>query len=36
MQKQKLNGSLLEENMPPKIEDSDYGEPTIHLLGETN
>lgn len=36
MQKQKLNGSLLEENMPPKIEDSDYGEPTIHLFGETN
>ena len=36
MQKQKLYGNLLEENMPPIIEDSKYGEPTIHLYGETN
>ncbi|MBQ7761355.1 MAG: type IV secretion system DNA-binding domain-containing protein [Clostridia bacterium] len=36
MQKEKLNGSLLEENMPPRIDDSGYGEPTIHLYGESN
>ena len=36
MQKQKLYGTLLEENLPPKIEESKYGEPTITLNGITN
>lgn len=36
MQKIKLNGSLLEENMPPIIEDSAYGDPTIRFYGDSN
>ncbi len=36
MQKVKMFGSLLEENLPPQIEDSCYGEPTIRLYGTTN
>lgn len=29
-------GSMLEENLPPRIEESRYGEPTVQLYGTTN
>lgn len=36
IQQQKLFGNLLDENLPPRIEESKYGEPTIRLYGTTN
>jgi type IV secretory pathway TraG/TraD family ATPase VirD4 len=36
MQQNSLFGSLLDTNALPQIDDSKYGEPTIHLCGESN
>ena len=36
MQKQKLYGEMLEQNLPPIVEDSGYDEPEVQFFGETN
>lgn len=36
MQKNSLFGSMIDKNLPPQIDDSKYGEPTITFYGDSN